>query len=145
MLAPIMHASQLPHPIHLACCIPYCRWSIPNMVTFRPSGTDHQTSSEPRACLHAPSFCRLHGCRALQMSACRFHELRKHRPKIASKRKVNETLYAGMGVRTGWFCGAQPLRKSIAKIQVQHRLSLHHCSPVALSGLVQAACAWPDI
>ena len=52
------------------------------------------------------------------MSLCRFHELRKSHPKIASKRKVNELLYAGMGIRTGWFCGAQALRKSIAIIKV---------------------------
>ena len=49
----------------------------------------------------------------------RFHELRKHHPKVASKRKVNETLYASMGVRTGWFCGAAPLRDSIATVKVR--------------------------
>ena len=60
-----------------------------------------------------------HSCVMSSNDACRFHELREHHPKIASKRKVNETIYASMGVRTGWFCGAQPLRESIATIKVR--------------------------
>ncbi|KAK9797760.1 hypothetical protein WJX73_008031 [Symbiochloris irregularis] len=51
--------------------------------------------------------------------AYRFHKLRKEHPGIASKRKVNEGLYAGMGVRTGWFCGAKPLRETVATLKVK--------------------------
>lgn len=81
--------------------------------------------------LSAATFCLM----MRRPAGCRFHELRKTHPRIASKRKVNETLYASMGVRTGWFCGARPLRDSIATIKVCARAAVGPCLLTCLSSL----------
>ena len=70
------------------------------------------------ALITLPLGSKAHASDILVRNAGRFHELRKNHPKIASKRKVNESLYAGMGVKSGWFCGAKPLQKEIASIKV---------------------------
>lgn len=69
--------------------------------------------------------------------AYRFHKLRKEHPGVASKRKVNEALYAGMGVRTGWFCGAKPLRETVATLKVRRlSLTMHDPGPGKLHQLL---------
>lgn len=50
--------------------------------------------------------------------AYRFDHLRKTKPHLTKKRKINIFWYMYFIIRTGWFCGASPLREKIAKLEV---------------------------
>lgn len=51
-------------------------------------------------------------------AAHRFDHMRKSKPWLTKKRKINIFWYMWYIVRTGWFCGASPLNEKIAKLQV---------------------------
>jgi len=48
----------------------------------------------------------------------RFNEVRNNKPKLAKYRWQNILWYFYEAMATGWFLGAKPLRKKIAKLRV---------------------------
>lgn len=52
-------------------------------------------------------------------AAYRFDRLRRKKPWLTLKRKVNIFWYMWFVIRTGWFCGASPLTEKLVSLQAR--------------------------